>query len=150
MKKVLAIIAMLAIPAMAMAQQGIVGDCYDCHTMHNSENGLPVAVANGAVTADPIENLLKLDCIACHANDPTGGTKLMTLTGGSIVPQVAHGGGTDDLAGGNFTNGIGDSNKVHNVVDLFAGQWDTNGGDVADLDEFGAPPGTAPAAHYHG
>ena len=150
MKKVLAIVAMLALPTMAMASGGLVGDCYDCHTMHNSENGLPVAIADGAVTATPIENLLKLDCIACHANDPAGGTKLLTLSGGSIVPQVAHGGGADDLAGGNFSFGIGDSSKVHNVVDLFAGQWDTNGGDPADVGEFGAPPGTAPAAHYHG
>jgi predicted CXXCH cytochrome family protein len=151
MKKIVAILAMLALPAVAMAGGGIVGDCYDCHTMHNSENGAPIAIVNGAVSANPIENLLKLDCVACHANDPTGGTKLWTMTGGSVVPQVAHGGGADDLAGGNFSNGLGgNSSKVHNVVDLFAGQWDTNGGDLTDLGEFGAPPGTAPAAHYHG
>jgi predicted CXXCH cytochrome family protein len=144
------LVALLALPGMALASGGLKGDCYDCHTMHNSENGLPVAVVNGAVSATPQENLLKLDCMACHAADPSGGTKLLTLPGGSIVPQVAHGGGADDLAGGNFSNGIGDSSKVHNVVDLFNGQWDTNGGDPADLGEFGAPPGTAPAAHYHG
>jgi len=139
----------LAAPAVVSAQ-GIIGDCYDCHTMHNSENGLPVAQVNGVTSADPIMNLLRLDCISCHANDPTGGTKIWAMTGGSNVPQVMHGGGTDDLAGGNFAFGVGDSSKVHNVVDLFAGQWDTNAGDIADLGEFGAPPGTAPAAHYHG
>jgi predicted CXXCH cytochrome family protein len=140
----------LAAPAIVAAQQGLVGDCYDCHTMHNSEGGLPVAVVNGAVSADPIANLLRLDCVACHANDPTGGTKLWTMDGGSVVPQVSHAGGMDALAGGNFALGIGDSSKVHNVVDLFAGQWDDNAGDPADTGEFGAPPGTAPAAHYHG
>jgi predicted CXXCH cytochrome family protein len=75
------------------------------------------------------------------------------MSGGSVVPQVSHGGGTDDLAGGNFAFGIGDSSKVHNVVDLFAGQWDDNAGATSGPDfpgEFGAPPGTAPAAHYHG
>jgi hypothetical protein len=148
MKKMILLVALLALPGMALAATGLIGDCYDCHTMHNSEGGLPVAVANGAVTATPQANLLKLDCIACHANDPTGGTKTWTMTGGSVVPQVAHGGGTDDLAGGNFTQPT--SSNVHNVVDLFAGQWDDNAGDVADLAEFGAPPGTAPAAHYHG
>jgi hypothetical protein len=139
----------LAVPAVVAAQQGLIGDCYDCHTMHNSENGLPVAIVDGAVSANPIQNLLRLDCIACHANDPTGGTKLWTMAGGSVVPQVMHG-SSDDLAGGNFQFGAGDSSKIHNVVDLFAGQWDTNAGDPADLNEFGAPPGTAPAAHYHG
>ncbi len=82
---------------------------------------------------DPIQNLLRLDCIACHANDPTGGTKLWTMPGGSVVPQVAHGGGTDDLAGGNFTirllataaRSITSSTCLH-------GQWDTNAGDPAD------------------
>ena len=141
---------LVAMPAIVVAQGGLIGDCYDCHTMHNSEGGLPVAIVDGAVSEAPIQNLLRLDCIACHANDPTGGTKLWTMTGGSIVPQVAHGGGTDALAGGNFTFGIGDSNKVHNVVDLFDGQWDHNAGDPSDTATFGAPPGKAPHVEYHG
>jgi predicted CXXCH cytochrome family protein len=144
----------LAVPAVAFAQMGLVGDCYDCHTMHNSEGGHPVAVVDGAISHDPIQNLLRLDCIACHANDPTAGTKLWTMSGGSVVPQVMHGGGTDDLAGGNFAFGAGgDMGKVHNVVDLFTqlgSTWEDNAGDPLDTGEFGAPPGTAPAAHYHG
>ena len=139
-----------AFPVNASASGGLIGDCYDCHTMHNSENGMPVAIVDGAVSANPITNLLRLDCIACHAADPTGGSKLMILSGGSVVPQVAHGGGNDDLAAGNFSFGIGDSNKVHNVVDLFAGQWDHNAGDPSNLDVFGAPPGKAPGTIYHG
>jgi len=150
-KKLMAVaFALHVFPVIASASGGLIGDCYDCHTMHNSENGLPVAIVDGAVSADPIANLLRLDCIACHAADPTGGSKLLTLPGGSVVPQVAHGGGTDDLAAGNFSFGIGDSNKVHNVVDLFAGQWDHNAGDPSDIDEFGAPPGKAPGVQYHG
>jgi predicted CXXCH cytochrome family protein len=143
----------LAAPAIVAAQQGLVGDCYDCHTMHNSEGGVPVAIVDGAVSADPIQNLLRLDCIACHANDPTGGTKLWTMPGGSVVPQVMHG-SSDDLAGGNLQFGAGgQTGKVHNVVDLFnqlGGVWEDNAGDPADTGEFGAPPGTAPEAHYHG
>ena len=144
----------VAVPAIVAGQQGLVGDCYDCHTMHNSEGGLPVAIVDGAVSADPIKNLLRLDCVACHANDPTGGSKKWTMPGGSIVPQVMHGGATDDLAGGNFSFGTGgETGKVHNVIDLFnqlGGVWEENAGDPADTSEFGAPPGTAPAARYHG
>ena len=141
MKKVLATIAMLAIPGMAMAV-GLVGDCYDCHTMHNSEAGQPVAQIGSAtgptVTGAPAESLLKLDCIACHANDPTGGSAIWTMPGGSQVPQVAHGGATD-LAGGNFSNGIGAGNdtasKVHNVLELFAA------GSEHYTPTYGNPPG---------
>ena len=152
MKKILlaAAVALPAFPIIANASGGLIGDCYDCHTMHNSENGVPVAIVNGTVSEKPTQNLLRLDCIACHAADPTGGSKLLTLPGGSVVPQVAHGGGSDDLAAGNFTFGIGDSNKVHNVVDLFAGQWDHNAGDPSDTATFGAPPGKAPGVEYHG
>lgn len=137
---------LVAAPAIVLAQQGLVGDCYDCHTMHNSEQGLQV-VDSGS--AEGLPNLLRLDCIQCHANDPATGTKLMTLSGGSVVPQVAHGGGTDDLAGGNFSYADGDDRKGHNVIDLYPSDG-SNAGDPLDTAEFGAPPGTAPAAHYHG
>jgi hypothetical protein len=138
----------VAAPAIAFASGGLVGDCYDCHTMHNSEGGLPVVDAGGA---EGLPNLLRHDCIQCHANDPTGGTKLWTMAGGSVVPQVAHGGGADDLAGGNFTNamGAGNDRKGHNVIDLNPADG-SNAGDPLDTAEYGAPPGTAPAAHYHG
>ena len=152
MKKmiVLAVAAMMALSGTAFAAGGITGDCYDCHTMHNSEEGQGVLRlgAGGAVTTGtPIANLLKFDCMACHANNPTGGSKTMALSGGSVVPQVAHGGATlaDSLAGGNFSfgmetqadmaNGPRTSRKVHNVNDLFAAQEDNNTG------LFNEPPG---------
>jgi len=137
MKKVLATIAMLAIPGMAMAV-GLIGDCYDCHTMHNSEQGVAVAT-NDDGTNSAVPNLLKLDCMACHANNPTGGTEaIMTLSGGSQVPQVAHNAATD-LAGGNFSYGINIGNatvdKVHNAKELFASNPETYSNPA------GAPPG---------
>jgi predicted CXXCH cytochrome family protein len=144
MKKmiVLAVAAMMALSGTAFADGGIQGDCYDCHTMHNSEEGQGVLKlgAGGAVTTGtPMANLLKFDCMACHANNPTGGTKTMSLPGGSTVPQVAHGGATlaDSLAGGNFSFGMGSgtSRKVHNVNDLFAGIADNNTG------AYNEPPG---------
>ncbi len=96
------------------------GDCADCHTMHNSEQGAAVAIMGLADTKTntPIQNLLRMDCIACHAADPTGGEKIWAK-GDSLIPQVMHGDATGDLAGGNFKY-IRDSGdrKGHNVVDL--------------------------------
>jgi predicted CXXCH cytochrome family protein len=109
--------------------QGMQGDCSDCHTMHNSEQGQAVAILGSdaeSTSATPIRNLLKFDCVACHANSSTG-DKVMILPGGSQIPQVYHG-DTTDLAAGNFAyidgtkssaNGSGASDrKGHNVVDL--------------------------------
>jgi hypothetical protein len=148
MKKILVFAVLLAMPMVASAQ-GLVGDCYDCHTMHASEEGAgAVMLGDGTMTRTPIENLLRMDCIACHANDPASGTKTMTMTGGSIAPQVAHGGDmANSLAGGNFSYvedgalGVGSSRKGHNVSELFgaqgaiATQWDNNEG------PYNEPPG---------
>ena len=53
MKKMIVLIAaaLLAFPVIASAD--LVGDCYDCHTMHNSEQNVAV------VTAGPQPNLLR-------------------------------------------------------------------------------------------
>jgi hypothetical protein len=114
---------LLSLPSVGMAQ--IQGQCSDCHTMHNSEEGLNVAIVDGwsGVSPTPNEVLLKYDCIACHAMDT--GAALVTLAGGSVVPQVARDTGATDLAGGNFsyidgTRGsmVADDRKGHNVIDV--------------------------------
>jgi hypothetical protein len=123
--------AMLAMPAAAMAAGGITGHCADCHTMHNSEQGAVVAKVGlaGTFTGTPNQNLLKFDCIACHAQGATTNEKIVTLTGLSQVPQVYHTDPSGDLAGGNFAyisgtktslqedSPFGDR-KGHNVIDL--------------------------------
>lgn len=130
---------MFALPAVAAASGGIQGQCADCHTMHNSFEGAPVAVQglNTTPSGTPNQNLLKMDCIACHAQDPDG-PKLAVLDGGSTVPQVYHG-DASDLAGGNFkhiTDGGDSANrKGHNVIDLFGVGDSDNGG------AYGSPPG---------
>jgi hypothetical protein len=116
---------LLALPVAGFAQ--IQGVCSDCHTMHNSEEGQPVAIVWGETTVSvtPNEVLLKYDCISCHAMQ-TGGN-IITLSGGSDVPQVYgnYGTGLDgDLAGGNFAyidgvkGGAADDRKGHNVIDI--------------------------------
>ena len=130
----LAAAAMLVLPAGAAGS--IQGDCSDCHTMHNSSAGDPVAVQGlGGETQDGSnQNLLKMDCVACHAKDPDG-PKIVVLEGGSIVPQVYHG-DSSDLAGGNFKHiADGTSRKGHNVIDLFGI------GDTDNTGTYGAPPG---------
>jgi len=113
---------LLTLPAIASAK--IVGNCSDCHTMHNSELGQPVAVVTGWTGASPTPNevLLKYDCMACHANT-TQPASVWTMPSGSRVPQV-YGTYPNDRAGGNFayidgTKGSGASDrKGHNVLDI--------------------------------
>ena len=148
MKKVLAIIAMLAMPMTAFAAQGIIGDCADCHTMHNSEQGSAVARvgAAGTISQEPIQNLLKLDCIACHASpDATG--PLLTLSGGSVVPQVSQP-SDDNLAGGNFRYSTENQRHGHNVIDITAADASNATQVEGGATVFGAPPGNAHADHH--
>jgi hypothetical protein len=105
-----------------VAAQGLVGQCSDCHTMHNSAQGKAVAQKWDTATrtlktgqsANP--NLLKMDCIACHA---AGGSEaIRAMPGGSRIPQVYHSAATD-LAAGNFRHiTVGGNRKGHNVVDV--------------------------------
>ncbi len=133
MKKTLlfALVALLGFPLAAAA--AITGDCAVCHTMHNSEENAPVAVTGLTATpsATPIANLLKFDCIACHAQNTS------KIVNG--IPQVYHADATGDLAAGNFRY-IADADpadanrKGHNVIDLFP-DGDTTGADYT------RPPG---------
>ncbi|MEJ2201245.1 MAG: cytochrome c3 family protein [Desulfuromonadaceae bacterium] len=112
----------LALPVVSMAK--IAGECSDCHTMHNSKAGQPMAILSdgSGPSLTPYPVLLLTDCVGCHAS---GGTSAIADFSGSSIPQVYH---TDtvDLAGGNFayidgTKGAGaDDRKGHNVVDILA------------------------------
>ncbi|MDY6933981.1 MAG: cytochrome c3 family protein [Spirochaetota bacterium] len=115
MKKI-ALIAMIGFIAVAMvgyfanqAMAGVGGVCSNCHTMHNSQGGVPVD-ADG-----PNEVLLNNDCIGCHtsaASDP--------LDDVNNTPFVMLSGASDDncLAGGFFTtaNPLDDNgNNTHDI-----------------------------------
>jgi len=114
------------LPGAALAR--VSGQCSNCHTMHNSQNGSAV-VATG-----PYEALTKGDCLICHtgANLDAGGIPKVQ---GSTAPAY----GTDTLAGGSFwwvSQANGDT-KGHNV-DLVTGT-DSNLGNTP-------PGGTALSA----
>jgi hypothetical protein len=125
-----------AVPALGAIQ----GQCADCHTMHNSEQNQPIAKVGvtGTITATPLPNLLRMDCIACHAQNT--GDRIVVLPGGSQVPQVYHE-DASDLAAGNFAyipgaKGVmGSNRKGHNVIDF------SDIGADAEFAGLGYPPG---------
>lgn len=88
----------------------VSGGCYVCHTMHNSQNALPM---NYDDSPTPNGLLLRGDCVGCHGQEPTGASNII-----NSIPQVLHS-DTIDLAGGNFryvVSAMGGSEfKGHNV-----------------------------------
>jgi len=107
-------------------QANVTGNCSDCHTMHNSQNGVNMQIlAPGETDTGPKGFLLRSTCLGCHGQG-TGDN----LEGAyNNIPQVLHS-NTTDLAGGNFAyiTGMkartsGDSNTAgHNVIDIGFGE----------------------------
>jgi hypothetical protein len=125
MKKFLvALLVVLAatIVVYGMADAKVTGECVNCHTMHNSQDGAPVAMANanwdgGAITGDasaePNGHLLVTGCIGCH----TATSGLTVTTGSTTIPIVrtlTDPAGTY-LAGGNFYYSDNNDAKGHNI-----------------------------------
>jgi predicted CXXCH cytochrome family protein len=126
----------------------ITGQCSNCHTMHNSQNGVGVVqtYAGGSITtgvSTPQNYLLVASCIACHA----GSTGETNSFGAPIVVHTTNPtsqGGGSTLAGGDFywvATGLGGTDSMgHNVSGLAAA-------DVAISANIGNnPPGWDPDA----
>jgi hypothetical protein len=100
----LGIVLFLYSPAYA----AISGQCANCHTMHDSQNGSNVG-ADGQFS-----HLLNDSCIGCHTGTNSGGAIPYVLS--TTEPTY----GTDTLAGGNFywvASGLGGNDtKGHNVL----------------------------------
>lgn len=84
----------------------VTGPCSNCHTMHNSQGGQPVAYdSQGNPSSTPFENLLKTDCVGCHSNLTGSETVVnntpMVLTS-SEPTYPSNGSSTGALAAGNF------------------------------------------------
>jgi len=82
----------------------VTGPCVNCHTMHNSQNGVEV-IAGG-----PYGILLVNNCIGCHTGTNTG-TNTTPYVYSTSEPVF----GTNTLAGGNFYWVTTDDTKGHNV-----------------------------------
>lgn len=115
----LAVAAVFSLVSAATA--AVTGDCVNCHTMHNSQDGQ--AMTFGMSNPDqPLGNLLKSDCVGCHSSS---GSETIITIGNSQVPIVYNSTGTTkSLAGGNFywvTQSSHGDNYGHNVFGI-AGQ----------------------------
>ena len=102
----------------SQVKAAISGNCVNCHTIHNSQDGSDMATYGGISGENPC--LTRGGCIGCHAYNTIGSNNVVNIEG-SRVPQVWHNNATD-LAAGNFKY-IKDNdvdNKGHNiaVIDL--------------------------------
>ena len=124
----------LALAGPQDASAKVTGECYNCHTMHNSQNG------NGSLyTPGPNPSLLITDCVGCHSH----GSETTTYTlGNTTVPIVFTRASLNEadyantLAGGNFAyvnhdygNGSTDAENDSHGHNVFAGEPD----DVLDV-----------------
>lgn len=133
MKKLLIVLLVVAASMMlvsGLAYAKVKGQCAECHTMHNSQNGVPMGVANnvgwsgGSLIGDDADyeakgHLLIADCIGCHTNAADGATIIVAGSGGNTIPIVYNPIGlieSNMLAGGNFYYlDLADANG-HNVI----------------------------------
>lgn len=126
---------LLGAPSLALAK--VSGPCVDCHTMHNSQGGSPMAFSLGGA-ADPSANLalLNTDCVGCHQGTNSGGAVPYVLDTGATPNYGATGTTGNTLAGGNFYwVSTGQNRSGHNVA-VLAGQ---------DPEHGNLPPGGATA-----
>ncbi len=138
---VLLAIALVSVPVRAPAK--VTGQCAQCHTMHNSQGGTPMAldIAGNPQTA-PNETLLRYGCVACHTGT-NDGTNNIPYVNKTTLPTYGPDGTTGEtLAGGNFywvaAAGLASDPKGHNVAsDGLANQDATLGN---------TPPGSSTGA----
>ncbi len=101
----------------------VSGPCSNCHTMHNSYEGRPMAYngtfGSNATRAEPYEMLLRYSCIGCHSGLAGSSTNSI---GAPIVYHTTSPGQTGPgytLAGGDFYWVVqGEDRKGHNVAGL--------------------------------
>ena len=111
----------------------VIGNCVNCHTMHNSQGGADMADYGPSSGVNSC--LTRGTCIGCHAYNSGSGANVENI-GGSLVPQVWHEG--TDLAAGNFKYIASNANdrKGHNVADIdqegTATMFGTNGAPGAE------------------
>ena len=104
----------------------VTGACSNCHTMHNSQGGAPMAFQintghTGSVSVEsPNPQLLLTGCVGCHTAFD-GYTWKDSVTGAPIVYNTG-GYPANPLAGGNFycvaDYGGDDDTKGHNVLGI--------------------------------
>ena len=122
------ILILLIIAASDMPQAMVTGVCSNCHTMHNSQGGAPMAYefSGGAFspTENPNEKLLITDCVGCHTaidgsiwKNETTGAPIVHNTLAPTYGASSDGGTTHQgLAAGNFYWVTQNDANGHNVL----------------------------------
>ncbi len=132
-------LTLIGLALIAGRAYAITGVCSNCHTMHNSQNGQPMADR-----ADPYAYLLRASCVGCH----TGTTGETNSFGAPIVYHTTNPidqGGGKTLAGGDFywvATGGGHTDSMGHNVSGIAAEDQLIGGSAAGF----TPPGWDPAA----
>jgi hypothetical protein len=105
--------------------------CGECHTMHNSQDGSPMARdLEGNPVETPYSVLLISSCIGCHSNGSTATVTKVAVVNTPVVNNLSEPLGM--LAGGNFFYLNADDSYGHNI-------FPSNPDDVLGTD----PPGGA-------
>jgi hypothetical protein len=103
----------------SLLQATVTGNCNNCHTMHNSQGGQPMAYdfdgSTFSMTGTPKEKLLIYSCLGCHSS--TVPNESIREIGGNKIPIVFNTVGypSNPLAGGNFFSVKTDDTKGHNI-----------------------------------
>jgi len=91
--------------------KALEGACGACHTMHNSQGGLPMRFDN---ETQPLRALVRGDCVYCHSD--TGPKEAPTVVSMENMPNYTFGSEDEVTAGGDFYWVIKeDDAKGHNV-----------------------------------
>jgi predicted CXXCH cytochrome family protein len=95
MVSLITLLAVILTYGLALA---ISGQCVNCHTMHNSQDGLPMA------TGGPFPQLLRASCIGCHTQNGAAQGATNTFPAPIVYHTTLPGGqgGSFTLAGGDF------------------------------------------------
>jgi len=97
----------------------VSGKCSNCHTMHNSQSGSPMAMTgNNTATKLCHKDLLRKSCVGCHTGTNAGvigSSHGSTPYVFSTTPPIY---GVNTLAGGNFYWVLKDPTKGHNCLSI--------------------------------
>ncbi len=138
MKKVLIMLSVVLLSAAFIygTADAVTGQCSNCHTMHNSQNGSAMAILDDSGTSPdttPNETLLITSCVACHSTTSTGQKNTVTN-----APAVYHTNGVSGGQGAGSTNAGGDFYWVKNTGDAYGHNVD---GIAAADGALSGPPG---------
>lgn len=100
----------------------VTGPCSNCHTMHNSQGGSPMALVGESLTEDAVPAMLVNDCVGCHTGTNDGTNTTPYVNSPLPLNESDFGKNGNTLAGGNFwwvaDAGGNDDAKGHNVLGI--------------------------------